>query len=130
MCQTIKCNQTRIPGAVDVLALFIARTVVDDILLPAFLNKYMASLPIDSKRAKKCYLVAPFHAEIFARKWGGSKNKNVEDVKANINNLLLECVVSSDKKETCRCIKELKVPFFHHEIIKRALLIVMGKLAG
>ncbi|GLT77267.1 hypothetical protein SLA2020_488690 [Shorea laevis] len=122
-----------IPDTVDVLALFIARAVVDDMLPPAFLRKQMASLPSDSKgvevlkRADKGYLAAPLHAEIIERRWGGSKNKTVEDVKARINNLLIEYVVSGDKKEACRCIKDLKVPFFHHEIVKRALVMAMER---
>lgn len=122
-----------IPDAVDVLALFIARAVVDDILPPAFLTKKMASLPTDSKgvevlkRAEKGYLSAPLHAEIVERRWGGSKNKTVEDVKAKINNFLIEYVVSGDKKEACRCMKDLKLPFFHHEIVKRALTMAMER---
>lgn len=122
-----------IPDTVDVLALFIARAVVDDILPPAFLKKQMVSLPKDSKgvevlkRAEKGYLAAPLHAEIIERRWGGSKNKTVDEVKERINNLLIEFVVSGDKKEAYRCIKELKVPFFHHEIVKRALMMAMER---
>ena len=104
-----------IPDTVDVLALFIARAVVDDILPPAFLKKQIALLPNDSKgvevlkRAEKGYLAAPMHAESLERRWRGSKTKTVEDVKARINNLLIEYVVSGDKKEAFRCIKDLKV---------------------
>ncbi|KAL7245796.1 hypothetical protein ACSBR2_001016 [Camellia fascicularis] len=122
-----------IPDTIDVLALFIARAVVDDILPPAFLTKEMAVLPKDSKgidvikRAEKSYLSAPLHAEIIERRWGGSRNKTVEDVKGQINNLLIEYVVSGDKKEACRCIKDLKVPFFHHEIVKRAIIMAMER---
>ncbi|XP_065846932.1 MA3 DOMAIN-CONTAINING TRANSLATION REGULATORY FACTOR 2 isoform X1 [Euphorbia lathyris] len=122
-----------IPDTIDILALFIARAVVDDILPPSFLKKEMACLPADSKgvevlkRAEKGYLAAPLHAEIIERRWGGSKNKTVEDVKAKINNLLVEYVASGDKKEASRCIKDLKVPFFHHEIVKRAIIMAMER---
>ncbi|XP_030955817.1 MA3 DOMAIN-CONTAINING TRANSLATION REGULATORY FACTOR 2 isoform X1 [Quercus lobata] len=122
-----------IPDTVDVLALFIARAVVDDILPPAFLTKELVSSPEDSKgvevlkRADKGYLSAPLHADFIERRWGGSKNKTVEDVKVRINNLLIEYVVSGDKKEACRCINDLKVPFFHHEIVKRALIMTMER---
>lgn len=122
-----------IPDTVDVLALFIARAVVDDILPPAFLKKELESLPKDSKgvevikRAEKGYLSAPLHAEIIERRWGGSKNRTVEDVKCRINNLLKEYVVSGDKKEACRCINDLKVTFFHHEIVKQAIIMAMEK---
>ncbi|CAK7346711.1 unnamed protein product [Dovyalis caffra] len=122
-----------IPDTVDVLALFIARAVVDDMLPPAFLKKQMASLPAKSKgvdvlkRAEKGYLAAPHHAEIIERRWGGSMRKTAADVKADIDNLLLEYVVSGDKKEARRCIKDLKVPFFHHEIVKRAIVMAMER---
>jgi hypothetical protein len=122
-----------IPETVDVLALFIARAVVDDMLPPAFLKKQMASLPEDSKgvavlkRAEKGYLSAPHHAEIIERRWGGGMKKTVEDVKAKIDNLLQEYAVSGDRKEACRCIKDLKVPFFHHEIVKRSLIMAMER---
>ncbi|KAG2265383.1 hypothetical protein Bca52824_072462 [Brassica carinata] len=35
--------------------------------------------------------------------------------------------MSGDKKEAFRCIKALKVPFFHHEIVKRALIMAMER---
>ncbi|CAI9777997.1 unnamed protein product [Fraxinus pennsylvanica] len=122
-----------IPNAVDILALFIARAVVDDILPPSFLTKAMACLSKDSKgvdvirRAEKGYLSAPLHVEAIERRWGGGKNKTVEDLKGKINNLLIEYVVSGDVKEACRCIKDLNVPHFHHEIVKRAVIMAMEK---
>lgn len=122
-----------IPDTVDVLALFVSRAVVDEILPPAFLTKEMASITEDSKgaqvikKAQKGYLSAPLHAEIILRKWGGSKNTSVEDVKTKINDLLIEYIASRDKTEACRCIKDLKVPFFHHDIVKRALILAMER---
>ncbi|KAD6119472.1 hypothetical protein E3N88_10743 [Mikania micrantha] len=122
-----------IPDTVDVLALFIARAVVDDILPPAFLKKESDALPEGAKgidvikRAEKGYLSAPLHAEVIERRWGGSRNKTVEDVKAKIDNLLVEYAVSGDKKEAIRCINDLKVPFFHHEIVKRAIVMAMER---
>ncbi|CAI9116436.1 OLC1v1017578C4 [Oldenlandia corymbosa var. corymbosa] len=120
-----------IPDTIDVLALFLARAVVDEILPPAFLTKALTFLPSGSKgfdvikRAEKGYLSAPLHTEIIERRWAGNKNKNVEDVKGRINNLLTEYVSSGDKKEAYQCIKDLNVPFFHHEIVKRAAVLAM-----
>ncbi|KAK1259406.1 hypothetical protein QJS04_geneDACA021396 [Acorus gramineus] len=122
-----------VPDMVDTLALFIARAVVDDMLPPSFLTKQMAKLPNGSKgidvlrTAEKGYLSAPLHAENIERKWGGSKNKTVEDMKAKIRDLLIEYGVCGDKREALRCIKDLNVPHFHHEIVKRAILIAMEK---
>ncbi|CAH8392423.1 unnamed protein product [Eruca vesicaria subsp. sativa] len=122
-----------IPDAVDVLAVFVARAIVDDILPPAFLKKQMNLLPEDSKgvevlnKAEKSYLAAPLHAEVVEKRWGGADNWTAEDVKGRINELLKEYVMSGDKKEAFRCIKGLKVPFFHHEIVKRALIMAMER---
>ncbi|KAH0878271.1 hypothetical protein HID58_065665, partial [Brassica napus] len=122
-----------IPDAVDVLAVFVARAIVDDILPPAFLKKQMNLLPDDSKgvevlrKAEKSYLAAPLHAEVVEKRWGGADNWTAEDVKGRINELLKEYVMSGDKKEAFRCIKGLKVPFFHHEIVKRALIMAMER---
>ncbi|CAN7050388.1 unnamed protein product, partial [Brassica rapa subsp. trilocularis] len=122
-----------IPNAVDVLAVFVARAIVDDILPPAFLKKQINLLPDDSKcvevlkKAEKSYLAAPLHAEVVEKRWRGADNWTAEDVKGRINDLLKEYVMSGDKKEAFRCIKGLKVPFFHHEIVKRALIMAMER---
>ncbi|WOL04417.1 hypothetical protein Cni_G13138 [Canna indica] len=117
--------------AVDVLALFIARAVVDDILPPAFLTKAKRSLSENSKglqvieTAEKSYLSAPHHAELVERRWGGTTHITVEEVKKKIADLLREYIQNGDTAEACRCIRELGVPFFHHEVVKRALTLAM-----
>ncbi|KAJ8615604.1 hypothetical protein MRB53_034976 [Persea americana] len=120
-----------IVDAVDILALFIARAVVDDILPPAFLTRAKKLLPDSSKglqviqTAEKSYLSAPHHAELVERRWGGSIHVTVEEVKKKIADLLREYVESGDTTEACRCIRELGVSFFHHEVVKRALILTM-----
>ncbi|KAK4751938.1 hypothetical protein SAY87_020736 [Trapa incisa] len=120
------------PDTVDVLSLFIARAVVDDILPPAFVTKEMAYLPKDSKgfeilkQAEKGYLGTPHHAEVIERRWA-SKNKSVENVKDKIIELLQEYITNGDTEEAFRCMKDLKVPFFHHEIVKRVLVMAIEK---
>lgn len=117
--------------AVDILALFVARAVVDDILPPAFLTRAKKTLPESSKgfqvlqTAEKSYLSTPHHAELVERKWGGSTQITVEEVKKKIADLLREYVESGDAFEACRCIRELGFSFFHHEVVKRALVLAM-----
>ncbi|XP_074302006.1 MA3 DOMAIN-CONTAINING TRANSLATION REGULATORY FACTOR 1-like [Silene latifolia] len=122
-----------IPDAVNVLALFVARAVVDDILPPAFVRRVQKILPESSKGlqaiqvADKSYLSAPHHAELVERKWGGSTHLTVEEVKKKITDLLGEYAENGDTMEACRCIRELGVSFFHHEVVKRALVLSMEK---
>ncbi|THU54217.1 hypothetical protein C4D60_Mb10t22720 [Musa balbisiana] len=117
--------------AVDVLALFIARAVVDEILPPAFLKKAMRTLSESStglqviQTAEKSYLSAPHHAELVERRWGGTTHITVEEVKKKMTELLREYIEHGDTVEACRCIRELGVSFFHHEVVKRALILAM-----
>jgi hypothetical protein len=125
-----------IPDAVDILAVFLARAVVDDILSPAFLYKSLNVLPEGSQgiavihRAERTYLAAPHHAELVERKWGGSTQITVAEVQAKVVALLKEYVDSGDKAEACRCIWELNMPFFHHEVVKRALILAMEQITA
>lgn len=122
-----------IPDAVDILALFVARAIVDDILPPAFLKQIVQALPEGGKgheviqKAEKSYLSPPLHAEIVERRWGGSTHSTVEIVKEKISALLNEYVESGDIAEASRCIRQLNVPFFYHEVVKRALTLAMEK---
>ncbi|MBA0735515.1 hypothetical protein Gogos_019358 [Gossypium gossypioides] len=117
--------------AVDILALFVSRAVVDEILPPAFITRAKKTLPESSKgyqvlqTAEKSYLSAPHHAELLERRWGGSIHVTVEEMKKKIADLLREYVESGDTFEACRCIRELGVSFFHHEVVKRALVLAM-----
>lgn len=120
-----------IPDASDILALFLARAVVDDILPPAFLSKADNFLAEGSqglaviRKAEKSYLLAPHHAEVVEKRWGGTTHVTVEEVKKRIGQLLTEYAESGDKAEACRSIRELNVPFFHHEVVKKALTLAM-----
>ncbi|KAM0018767.1 putative programmed cell death protein [Helianthus debilis subsp. tardiflorus] len=122
--------------AVDILALFVARAVVDDILPPSFVTRAKKSLSESSKgfqvlqTAEKSYLSAPHHAELVERRWGGSTHVTVEEVKKRISDLLREYVESGDTSEACRCIRQLGVAFFHHEVVKRALVLAMENRAA
>ncbi|XP_010545985.1 PREDICTED: programmed cell death protein 4 [Tarenaya hassleriana] len=117
--------------AVNVLALFLARAIVDDIIPPAFLARARKTLPESSKgfqvivTAEKSYLSAPHHAELVERKWGGCTHISVEETKKKISELLKEYIESGDAYEACRCIRDLGVSFFHHEVVKRALVLAM-----
>ncbi|XP_078172337.1 MA3 DOMAIN-CONTAINING TRANSLATION REGULATORY FACTOR 1-like isoform X2 [Carex rostrata] len=122
-----------IPNAVDLLAIFIARAVVDEILPPVYLARARDSLCGNSKGfealqvAEKSYLSVPHHAEVIAGKWGGSTQTGVEEVKKKISDLLSELTEGGDVAEACRCVRELGLPFYHHEVVKRAVTLAVEK---
>jgi programmed cell death protein 4 len=51
----------------------------------------------------------------------------VEDAKENIQLLLEEYYAGGELAEACQCIRDLDMPFFHHEIVKKALIMAMEK---
>ncbi|RWW12879.1 hypothetical protein GW17_00023436 [Ensete ventricosum] len=75
--------------------------------------------------AEKSYLSAPHHAELVERRWGGTTHITVEEVKRKMTELLREYMEHGDTVEACRCLRELGVSFFHHEVVKRALTLAM-----
>eukprot|EP00897_Mesotaenium_endlicherianum_P000670 jgi/Mesen1/10603/ME000086S10143 len=120
------------PTAVDTLALHLARAVVDDILPPAFLARTAARLLEGSRglaaiRAAERHLATPHHAERAERFWGGRAAGSVDGTKDKIKKLLEEYVTSGDQAEALRCIRELQMPFYHHEVVKRALTLALEK---
>ncbi|KAJ3696950.1 hypothetical protein LUZ61_000655 [Rhynchospora tenuis] len=133
LLESVEDLSVDIPNAVDLLAIFIARAVVDDILPPVFLARARDSLSGHSKGlealqvAEKSYLSVPHHAEVIAGKWGGSTHTGVEEVKKKISDLLSEFTEGGDVAEACRCVRELGVPFYHHEVVKRALTLAVEK---
>ncbi|KAF3796600.1 Programmed cell death protein 4 [Nymphaea thermarum] len=122
-----------IPGAVDILALFVSRAVVDDILPPVFLSHAKSSLPEGSKgaeavlAAEKLHLSTPHHAELLERRWGGSTHATVETAKSKITVLIDEYIRSGDMQEALRCVRDLALPFYHHEVVKRAMIVAIER---
>jgi len=52
--------------------------------------------------------------------WGGGGAGTVAHAKESIATLLQEYVENRDAAEAARCLGALKLPFFHHELVKRA----------
>lgn len=71
------------------------------------------------------YLYLPRHAKVIEKKWGGSTHTTAVGMHAKIVSLLKDYVESRDKAKVCLCIRELNVPFFHHEVMKKALILAM-----
>ncbi|KAJ3675478.1 hypothetical protein LUZ60_004520 [Juncus effusus] len=120
-----------IPNVVDLLAVFISRAIIDEIVPPVFVSKARDSLLEDSmgiavlQIVEKKYISVPHCAEFVAGKFGGTSYKSVEEVKEKIRVLLSEFLESGDSEEACRCVRELGLPFFHHEVVKRALTLIV-----
>ncbi|WIA38524.1 hypothetical protein OEZ86_001845 [Tetradesmus obliquus] len=119
-----------VPDAVELLSLFIARGVVDDVLPPACIQRWASGAPEGSNLAAlkaRCelHLAARHSAERMLRCWGSGAGQSYAETKERIAKLLSEYLDSRDAAEASRCLRGLAVPFFHHELVKQALHAAM-----
>ena len=56
-----------------------------------------------------------------------SLREAVEDAKDKITKLLEEYETGGVVNEACQCIRDLAMPFFNHEVVKKALVMAMEK---
>jgi hypothetical protein len=114
------------------LALFLARAVIDDVLAPLNLEEIGSKLPpncsgSETVRMARSLIAARHAGERLLRCWGGGTGWAVEDAKDKILKLLEEYESGGVVGEACQCIRDLGMPFFNHEVVKKALVMAMEK---
>eukprot|EP00205_Picochlorum_sp_RCC944_P003484 CAMPEP_0182619364 /NCGR_PEP_ID=MMETSP1330-20130603/46067_1 /TAXON_ID=464278 /ORGANISM="Picochlorum sp., Strain RCC944" /LENGTH=529 /DNA_ID=CAMNT_0024839599 /DNA_START=185 /DNA_END=1774 /DNA_ORIENTATION=- len=130
------------PQAVEMLSLFIARAVIDDILPPSFVQKVRAKRQEDQEN-RNCQTIVDrilvfveghinsrHAAERLHRCWGSGAGRDIDATKASMDGLLKEYIGSQDVEEASRCLSSLKVPFFHHECVKQAIIMMLEEPAN
>lgn len=123
------------PGAEDVLGRFLARAVADDCLPPVYINTHPAN---DSEfedaaareAMKTAYtLLNMTHAmSHLDTVWGvHGQRKPVKYLVREIVLCIKEYLSSGDLKEAEKCLHELGVPHFHHEVVYEAVMLVLER---
>jgi programmed cell death protein 4 len=116
------------------VASFLARAVVDEVLPPAFMSEQNNQRPGDAVIEKAITLLNREHCNArLERVWGPGDGRPVADLKVDMDQLLQEYLLSRELDEAARCVKELDAPHFHHELVKRGVFAAMekdGKGAG
>mmetsp|Transcript_4044 Transcript_4044/g.5624 ORF Transcript_4044/g.5624 Transcript_4044/m.5624 type:complete len:396 (+) Transcript_4044:110-1297(+) len=116
------------PSAKNVVAAFLARGVVDEILPPAFLSdRLVVSMGGEVVEHAKLLLSLEHHGARLERIWGPGDGRPVEELKVAVDQLLEEYILSRQVEEAEKCVKELDSPFFTHEIVKRAVKLSLDK---
>ncbi|KAG6970152.1 hypothetical protein JG688_00005010 [Phytophthora aleatoria] len=114
--------QIDIPTAKNMLAIFCARAVVDEILPPSFLEDPFITRYAPEIAAEAIKKLSINHATARMEKaWGPGDGRPVEELKVAIDQLTKEYLLSRDLEEAARCVRELNVPHFHHEVAKRGI---------
>lgn len=118
--------RTDVPDANTMVASFLARAVVDEVLPPAFLSDQNNSRPGDPVIEKAVSLLSREHCNARLEKvWGPGDGRPVTELKQEMDQLLQEYLMSRELDEAARCVKELEAPHFQHELVKRGVKIAM-----
>ncbi len=116
------------PQAGNMIASFIARAVIDEVLPPSFLSDSVVRNLGGDIIGHAILLLSRDHAGAkLERIWGPGDGRPVEEMKIAVDQLLGEYLLSSDFEEAERCLRELHAPQFHHEVVKRAVTLALDK---
>jgi programmed cell death protein 4 len=113
-----------VPDAPAILAKFISRGIYDEILPPAFMKDAI----VDNQHAKETMSLAfaTTHSTDEQRRlehiWGPGDMASVESLKLAVDNILIEYLANPDIAVATQTVKELNVPSFAGQIVKRALV--------
>jgi len=120
-----------VPDARTIVASFLARAVVDEVLPPAFLSEQNNARPGDAVVEKAVSLLNREHCTArLERVWGPGDGRPVVELKKEMDQLLQEYLLSRELDEAARCVKELDAAHFHHELVKRGVKIAMEMMDG
>jgi len=121
------------PTAPDILGSFLARAVADDCIPPKFVNVYKAAADSDMPdNLRNCIE----HASALLNMkqgmvrldsvWGVTGGmRPVKYLVRQIQLLLREYLASGIRDEAERCLQELEVPHFHHEMVYEAVMMAI-----
>ena len=108
------------------VANFLARAVVDEVLPPAFLSEQNNKRPGDIVIEKSISLLSREHCTArLERVWGPGDGRPVSELKIEMDQMLQEYLLSRELDECARCVKELDSAHYMHELVKRGVKIAM-----
>lgn len=115
------------PDATEVLAKFLARAIVDEIVPPAFIKSAVVSTPKGEEvLAMASGLITESHRlDRLAHIWGPGDLSSVKRLKEEVNFLLQEYLTSGDTQEADKSVRRLNVPSFHFQLVKQAVRMAL-----
>uniref|UniRef100_A0A8C5BUI3 Programmed cell death protein 4 n=1 Tax=Gadus morhua TaxID=8049 RepID=A0A8C5BUI3_GADMO len=118
------------PEAPKMLGQFLARAIADHVLPMAFLDCYKGKVDCVHARAAldRAAVLLSMKREIVRldNVWGvGGGLRPVKHLVKEMILLLKEYLVSGEVSEAERCLKDLEVPHFHHELVYEAIVMVL-----
>lgn len=126
-----------IPDGCTLLANFLARAVVDEIITPAGLVDLKEEVDLqENEEGQVCIehtlnLLSLHHSPSYlAHIWKSTltlenPNLDLDDIKKSMDLLLKEYLMSNELDEAGRCVRELDCWFYLHELVKRGCKVAM-----
>lgn len=119
-----------VPDAATVLGNFIARAIADDCLPPKFITttKEKSDNPVFLEALDRAdTLLSMKHGLVRLHNvWGvGGALRPVKALTRQMSLLLQEFLSSKDVEEAHRCLRQLEVPHFHHELVYEAIVMAL-----
>ncbi|KAF0303825.1 Programmed cell death protein 4 [Amphibalanus amphitrite] len=120
------------PDAPEILGNFMARCIADDCLPPKYLSghkgKVECRLAIKALDRADLLVSSPQGMSRLDNVWGtGGARRPVRALVSQMVQLLQEYLSSADCDEAIRCLKELEVPHFHHELVYEAVTMAIER---
>jgi len=121
------------PEAPTVIGNFMARCIADDCIPPKFLHSYKGHVKEPEAKKALCRadtLLGMKHGLVrLDNVWGvGGGIRPVKYLVKKIVLLLKEYLCSCDVAEASRCLLDLEVPHFHHELVYEAVYMVIESM--
>ncbi|XP_034990445.1 programmed cell death protein 4 [Zootoca vivipara] len=118
------------PEAPQMLGQFIARAVADHALPLDFLERYKGRVDCEHARAAldRAAILLRIKRDVnrLDNVWGvGGGLRPVKHLIKEMNLLLREYLLSGEVSEAERCLRQLEVPHFHHELVYEAVVMVL-----
>ena len=117
-----------VPNAERVLAQFVARAVVDEVLPPVFLTDPTVVSLGGSVVQQSINMLSVKHGQArVSNVWGPGASQFADDLKRVIKLILAEFLDTLDCAEAALSIRLLEAPRYHHEIVKRAIVLAVDR---
>jgi len=126
LAQALQELQLDTPDAAEVLGKFVARAINDNATTNEVLNEINAlnsALADECVREAKCCLT---QAHKIKHIWGVvGANLPLDVLKSKMTILLKEYLSSGDSEEAMRCVRDLDVPHFNHELVYETVVMAI-----
>jgi hypothetical protein len=118
-----------VPLADEMLAKFLSRAIVDEVIPPAFLNtaSTKSSLAKETLALAHGFITDPHRSKKLEHIWGPGDFESVKRLEHEATTLIEEYLTSDDLAEAERCVRSLHAPSFHAKVVEIAIIIALQR---